>query len=150
YYFRDYRNAVFYLKEALKDNGDRPWNFNRISIINTLGLSYRALNELDSSSDCFRRTYDLATQKHLREWEGISSGNLGENYFMRKEYEKAKPLLQKDADIGFYTDPGLSANALVILAEISLEQKDIKRAEQQLKQAQECAYRSGEYKRLGT
>jgi DNA-binding CsgD family transcriptional regulator len=148
--FKDYRSAIFFLRIALKDSTDHAGKIFHIHSINSLGLCYRELKELDSSSYYFNALREWAIRSDNKRWVGISSGNLGYNYFLRKEYAKAKPMLQADADISiaFNEELGLAAGALMTLAEISLEEKDIQTAETQLMKARECAYRSGQYKRL--
>jgi tetratricopeptide (TPR) repeat protein len=150
YFFRDYKNAIIYLKEGLEDTAHTPWNRYTTHSYNLLGLCYRKLNMLDSSSYYFRLILEDARRNGNEAWVGITSGNLGENYFLQKEYEKAKPLLQNDADIAINisNDPGLASNALMILGKISMEEKDVKNAEEHLGLARRYVYQSGQYNRL--
>jgi hypothetical protein len=149
YLFRDYRLALQYLTEASKDSLQKPWDAYFIQCPNTMGLCYRALGKLDSSTYHFTIAKQRAIMTGTTEWEGICDGNLGENYFLQKDYKKAKPLLQSNADISSENqDWGPAANALTILGDISLREKDLKTAEQQLMKASTYAYRSKQDRRL--
>jgi tetratricopeptide (TPR) repeat protein len=146
YQFVDYRKAIFYLDEALLEKP--PFEGFRnlwVNILNTLGVCYQRLRLLDSSDYYFNLTYQKASAENNRAWQGISSGNLGYNYFLRKQYDKAVPLLRKDVDVGMeYKYWGLAAFALMPLASISLERKKITEAEGQLHQARNYIYVSGQ------
>jgi len=151
YLFRDYRLALQYLTEASKDSLQRPWDaFSYfIQCPNTMGLCYRALGKLDSSTHYFTIAKQRAIMSGTTDWEALCDGNIGENYFLQKDYEKAKPLLQRNADSSSERhDWGPAANALTILGDISLREKDIKTAEQQLMKARNYAYWSKQDKRL--
>src|SRR5476649_1914550 len=95
YLFRDYRLALQYLAEASKDSLQRPWDAYFIQCPNTMGLCYRALGKLDSSTYRFTIAKQRAIMNRSTEWEGICDGNLGENYFLQKDYKKAKLLDRK-------------------------------------------------------
>ena len=151
YLFRDYRLALQYLTEASKDSLQRPWDaFSYfIQCPNTMGLCYRALGKLDSSTCYFTIAKQRAIMSGTTDWEALCDGNIGENYFLQKDYGKAKPLLQRNADSSSERhDWGPAANALTILGDISLREKDIKTAEQQLMKARNYAYWSKQDKRL--
>lgn len=149
YQFREYRQAIFYLKEGLRDTLKEPLGGYYINAINTIGLCYRQLHNLDSSSFHFRDALQKANALNNKTWIGICSGNLGENYFMQGQYATAKPLLQKDADIALESrDFGLASNALMILAEINMREGNLTAAGELLAKARESAYRSQQYSRL--
>jgi len=149
YLFRDYGLALQYLAVASKDSVQKPWDQFFIQCPNTMGLCYRALGKLDSSNYYFTIAKRKAVSTGNIVWEGLCDGNIGENYFLQKNYEKAKPLLQINADISAeHQDWGPAANALTILGDISLRQKDIKTAEQQLVQARTYVHLSNQDRRL--
>jgi DNA-binding CsgD family transcriptional regulator len=151
YFFRDFRESLFYNLEALKAGTPEAFRgyFSELDIMNTTGLCYQQLGLLDSAEYYFRQTMQLARANNKVAWEGIASGNLGNNYFLRKNYGQAVPLLQKDVAIAIETkDWGLASGSLMILADISLARNDIGSAEKYLSAAQDYVYRSGQYERL--
>jgi DNA-directed RNA polymerase specialized sigma24 family protein len=149
YLYRDYRLALQYLAEASQDSLPRPWNPYFIQRPNTMGLCYRALGKPDSSTYYFVMAKQRAVRMGLHDWEAICDGNIGENYFLQKNYEKAKPLLQNNADSSAARqDWGVAANALTILANISLRQNDLRSAGRQLMKARAYAYWSKQDTRL--
>lgn len=150
YFFRDFQKAIFYNKEALhatpsKKLDDRPVE---IYLMNTLGLCYQQLGQLDSAAFYFKRTIKLAQNTGQEAWDGIASGNLGHNLFMEKKYKEAIPLLEKDIRIAVKTqDWGLASGSQMVLANISLLQGDRAQTEQYLKLARMYVNRSGQYQR---
>jgi DNA-binding CsgD family transcriptional regulator len=151
YFFRDFHESLFYDLEALKAGTPEAFRdyFLVLDIMNTTGLCYQQLNMLDSAEYYFRQTIHLARENNKVAWEGIASGNLGNNYFIRKDYKQAVPLLQKDVAIATETkDWGLASGSLMILADISLIRNDIGNAGKYLSAAQDYVYRSGQYERL--
>ena len=112
--FNDPKNAVRYLKQALKVNPLELAN-QKVGILNHLGLAYRDLNQLDSSDRCFQENLKNVQGAYI----GISKGNLGENQYLRKNYEAALPLLQADANMALeLKDYHLASNALMLLGDI--------------------------------
>jgi DNA-binding CsgD family transcriptional regulator len=151
YFFRDFRESLLYNLEALRAGTPEAYRsfFSSLDIMNTVGLCYQQLGILDSAEYYFRQTILEAKQNNKPAWEGIASGNLGNNYFLRKNYEEAVPLLQKDVAIAVAAeDWGLASGSLMVLAQISLARNDITAAKQYLPAAQDYVYRSAQYERL--
>lgn len=151
YVFHDYRESLFFNKEALAAEPSIPLEVypTRLGILNTMGLCYQQLNMLDSSDYYFRETYNLAIKLNIAVWKGISGGNWGYNYFLRKAYDKAVPLLLYDVEQALViADWGLASGSLMVLANISLVRKDFVKARQQIMEAREYVHRSGQYGRL--
>src|SRR5262249_28447877 len=122
-----------------------------LNITNTLGLCYQELRLLDSSDYYFNLTYRKASAENIMAWQGISSGNFAYNFFLRKQYDKAIPLFEKDIDIAIeFHDWGLASGSLMPLAAINLERNNIVKADKLLQQARRYIYMSGQYKRLQT
>jgi DNA-binding CsgD family transcriptional regulator len=150
YTFGDYRQAIFYNLEALKN--PHPFKFftrGPYDIYNTLGLSYQQLNMLDSSDYYFNKLLGLARNENNLQWEGIATGNIGHNFFTRNEYDKAIPYLEKDIEVALqYKDTGLASVSLMLLTQIHFNQGDYRGASTYLSQARQYAYRSKQYSRL--
>lgn len=151
YVFRDYRECLFFNKEALAAEPSIRLEAypTRLGILNTMGICYQQMNMPDSSDYYFQETYNLADKLNIPVWKGISSGNLGHNYFLRKAYDKAEPLLLYDVkEARAIADWGLASGSLMVLANISLIRKDFAKARQQIMEARGYVYRSGQYRRL--
>lgn len=151
YFFGDYREAIQYLTEAMDAEPKRHIQRYYLSIPNTLGLCYRKLNKLDSSTYYFRDAYKKAVETQDTAWQGISSGNIGINLFLQAQYNEAKPLLEKDISIALQTgDTGAAASSMLVLAKIALAQKAYHEAEKYINEARHYVYISGQYARLET
>jgi DNA-directed RNA polymerase specialized sigma24 family protein len=151
YYFNDFEESIQYNRLALES--EPPFALYppaiRIIILNTVGLSYQKLGRLDSSDYYLNEAHAQAVKENNIAWQGISSGNLGYNAFQRKQFNTAILLLEKDVEIAVQTsDWGLASGSLMVLGDISLQQKNIAKARQQLSEARAYIYRSGQYQRL--
>lgn len=148
YHFGDYRDAIAYLKRASLIS---ITDFNRhiyFDVLNTIGLCYQKLGQLDSASFYFHAVIDPRRVPPDAAWQNIARGNLGYNQFLLKNYEAAIPLLQ--ADINGATkaqDWGLASGSLMPLAAIYLQQNDMAKASTLARQAQEYVRRSGQFQR---
>lgn len=150
YKFRDYREAIFYIREALLAEPPQPMTIlpTRLSMLNTIGLAYQKMGLLDSADYYFNHTITEARQKKDSVWVCISSGNLGYSYFLRKQYERAIPLLEKDVRYAVVQqDWSLASGSQMVLGAISLERKEIARAWEQLQLARQFVSRSKEFNR---
>ncbi len=147
YYFRDYKEAVTYLK---KSSELKKTEFNAIEVTsaqNTLGLCYQNLGDLDRSDQCFLTIIEDTTSSSI--WKQIASGNLGYNYYLKEEFEKAIPLFEADiAEALIQNDYGLAAGSLIPLADIYLKQHKYKQAKQKIDDARKYVKQSGETDRL--
>jgi DNA-directed RNA polymerase specialized sigma24 family protein len=151
YYFNDFEESIHYNRLALE--AEPPFKLYppgmRIIILNTVGLSYQKLGRLDSSDYYLNEAHGQAVKENNIAWQGIVSGNLGYNAFQRKQFNTAIPLLEKDVEIAVQTsDWGLASGSLMVLGDISLQQKDIAKARRQLSEARAYIYRSEQYPRL--
>jgi DNA-directed RNA polymerase specialized sigma24 family protein len=151
YFFNDFEESIRYNRLALQ--AEPPFKLYppaiRIIILNTLGLSYQKLGRLDSSDYYLKEAHTLAIKENNEAWQGISSGNLGYNAFLRSQFTIAMPLLEKDVMIAVKTsDWGLASGSLMVLGNISLQQGNLSKANQQLSEARQYVYRSGQYQRL--
>jgi DNA-binding CsgD family transcriptional regulator len=151
YFFNDFEESIRYNRLALE--AEPPFKlypqFIRIIILNTLGLSYQKLGRLDSSDYYLKEAHALAVKENNDAWQGISSGNLGYNAFLRRQFDIAVPLLEKDVTIALkYTDWGLASGSLMVLGDINLQQGNTPKADHLLSEARQYVYRSGQYQRL--
>ena len=149
YRFGDYENALDYLNRASQAGNQEQVMDMRHEINNTIGLLYRKLNDLDNSDKHFQLAFEQSKARHDSSWIGICAGNLGENSFLRGDYEKAYPLLVADANSAMrINDKGLASNSFSLLGDIQLQWGNIEKADSLLQLADHCARESGEYNRL--
>jgi len=129
FYFRDFFTAKKYLLESVAAMAPGHME-GYTTTLNTLALSYRNLDMDDSAVYYFNKAYNYAVAQHDGIWPAILSGNLGYTYYLQKRYDKALPLLQKDADscLKGERDIGNAANSLAVLSEIHLQQGNKQKA----------------------
>jgi DNA-binding CsgD family transcriptional regulator len=151
YFFNDFRETIFYDLQALQVSPahliDRDPS--ELGILNTLGLCYQNLNMTDSAQYYFLRAIALAKTAQSEIWDGIASGNLGYNLFIRKNYQAAAPLLKKDVSIAVKNgDWALASGSEIVLANISVLKKDIPAASAQVTLSRQYVSKSGQYQRF--
>src|SRR5690554_1610794 len=149
YFFRDYREAMHYFRKAVA-LPQIPFNTTFIMHSqNNIGLCYQKLNLLDSSDLYFRQILEDPNEYPVEIWKGIASGNLGYNHYLRKEFEQAIPLLERDYLTGESIDDwGLAAGSLIPLADIYIKKNELEKAEQAILKARQYIWRSGQTDRL--
>jgi len=100
YKVREYKDCIRYAKKAVRAWQTDPHEFIpfTISCINTVALGFHRQQLYDSAFFYYNKALELA-KKHNKIWEGIVSGNIGQIYYSRKEYDTAYALLKKDYEI---------------------------------------------------
>jgi tetratricopeptide (TPR) repeat protein/DNA-binding CsgD family transcriptional regulator len=136
YFFKDYEKALIYLKIPSKISKN-PYNAMAVSDSqNTLGLCYQKLGRLRSSDSVFMAIIKDTSKYAISAWKNIAKGNLGHNHFLRKEYDKAIPLLKENlAGALKRADFDLATAAAIPLAEIYLEQGRLMESKQKIDEA---------------
>jgi TPR repeat protein/DNA-binding CsgD family transcriptional regulator len=149
YNFNDYKSALAYLRRAATIEGIEGMTDYRVNVVNTIGLIYRDQNKLDSSDYFFRKALAMAKEREHEIWAAIVMGNLGQNHYLKGNYEKALPLLRHDADMAVKNkDWGLASNALTLLGDIFLIHGQVDSSDYYIQLAHSCAKRSGQRQRL--
>src|SRR5690606_30742277 len=121
-----------------------PWTH----AVNTMGLAYQHLGQLDASDSCFRKIIDSVGYRS-EPWKGIATGNMGYNQYLRGNFDEAKPMLVTDIRIAEqYGDLGLAAGSSIPLAAILLKEGTLRQAGEYLDKAGEYIRRSGQTDRL--
>lgn len=137
YHFKEYREAMTYLREALTFKPPFKMAAIQSDIRNTLGLYYLKTGNLDSSDYYFNQILQNETDRH-EEWKGAALGNLGYNQFLRGNYANAIPLLEQDIAIAAkYNTPQLANKSIIWLANIYLKQNNIAKAAELAGQAEQ-------------
>jgi DNA-binding CsgD family transcriptional regulator len=104
---------------------------------------------LDSSDYYFHQGYELAMELNNLDFQGVLAGNLGENLYIRKQFEEAIPFLRIDVSRCLIAhDWSSGSNALTILGDIYLTQGNLPRASQLLDSALVFSHRSVQIRRL--
>ena len=138
-------SALFFSKEALHLLNSIGDQVSAATVCNNLGSVYRELEILDTSDIYFRKEAEITQHIHDTVQWSLAQGNLGENQFLRGNYEAAKPLLQIDLSAARgREDYGVASNALLLLAEISISAGDLIAAGNQLDSAEIWVKRSGQ------
>lgn len=147
YFFKEYRLAIAYLKEAINFKPPSPMARAQSDIRNNLGLCYQKLGMLDSSDYYFSEIIKNKTDLH-EEWTGIASGNLGYNQYLRGNYQNALPLLQADIDAALkHNEKGLASGSLIPMADIYLKQNNVAQAEKLALQAKNDVEQGNDFSR---
>ena len=135
YMMGDYRSALAFGRKINKTS----INTAHITNANLMGVIYRNLNQLDSSNYFFNQELQYGLDKKDSALIVLSSGNLGENYYLQKKYDAALPLLVMDAKYHYsYGFWGSASNAYLFMASIYIVKGDFSNAEACLKIAQQC------------
>jgi len=151
YTFQEYDIALKYLLKATQISSGRNSYYYSMAISNMLGLIYRIKDSLELSDYYFQQILEQALEAKDTVWQGILSGNLGDNLLLRGEVDKAVPLLEKDVTIAERIgDWGLASSALVDLAEIELDRENLTRANELANKAYSYAHKSNSDRKLAS
>jgi tetratricopeptide (TPR) repeat protein len=148
YYFQDYPQAIVYFKKAIKI----PENSFNTGVLNdarnTLGLCYQQLNQLDSA-DLFFNAVINTKFIESKVWKRIAAGNLGNSMYLRRQYDKALPLIENDFNSSVVeNDNGCAAGASILLADIFRDKGDFEKAGTYINHAKHYIKQSGQTDRL--
>lgn len=149
YKFDDTNEALLSFKSAINPDPDDPFNEYNLGTLTAIGIIYRNMDQLDSADHYFKRTLELSLRLKNEAWEGISKGNLGENCYLRGEFDEAIDLLGWDAEVGVkHSDWALASNAYNLMGNIALKRDQVKTAREYLEKALDCVKRSNDYSRF--
>ena len=149
YHFQDYTNALnYFVKSSLLEKN----KFNAVAVINaqnTVGLCYQKLGKLKLAKTYFLKVINDTSKYKNTIWQGIASGNLGYNYYLKEKYIEAIPLLKKDIqNAKTIKEPGLAAGSLIPLAHIYLNQNKLPEAKSKINEARKYIKQSQQIDRL--
>ena len=131
YFFKDYETAGKFFLKALENEEMAKKLFSVQSAYNSLGLIARNhYKELDESDEWFCKIlaidstlYEQPAMYHL--WQAIATGNIGKNHYIRKEFDKAIPLLKfSEKETIKQSDFNYAAGMAIMLADIYLEKNN--------------------------
>ncbi len=119
FYFRRYDLATKHLLISLRHPSLN--DIGKITVYNTLGLIYRDKLETEKAEWYTQKAYDQAIKLKHKSWIGILSGNLGYLLLVKKEYRKARELIQFDFETSKHTkETGSEINALRYLIQLDI------------------------------
>ena len=130
--FNDQQNALYYFRKALNTKVPPEMKSDRsvVFLLNNLGLCFRDLRQLDSSDYYFRKELLFTRIKKDSIYEHITLGNLGENQYLRGNYDEAIPLLFSDAEMANQVgDFSLASNALILMGDIYVRKGQYQKAD---------------------
>jgi DNA-binding CsgD family transcriptional regulator len=125
YRYDDHSNAIKYMNEALLTANKQPFAL-ELTMLNTIGLSYRELRRYDSATLYFNKAYNMAKSGSDSVWMGILSGNIGELSYLQNDHDQAILRLEECLDLCLAHN--IKRNAVMAacrLAEIYLDRGDI-------------------------
>lgn len=150
YHFKDYQSAIIYYEKS-SNLKKTPYNYSAVlNAQNTLGLCYQKLGNYELSNQWFLKVIEDSSQEYSPLWKGIASGNLGYNYYLQGNHEKAIPLLKTDIEYALKgkIDYGLAAGSTIPLADIYLKRNQLDKSKQEIEAAKKYIQASGQTDRL--
>lgn len=112
--------------------------------VNTLGLLYQKLGQLDRSDTYFHMLQEQAGSSS-EQWVGIATGNLGYNQYLRGNFEVAMLLLHEDIRVAErYDDFGLAVGSMIPVADILVQRGQLSEAKRYIDRADDYIRQSGQ------
>jgi len=118
FHCHEYERSIFFTRKAIENYKEGDVNVTT-RFNNTIGQGYDRLGNWDSAMLYYGKSMEMAKTE---DWKGINAGYIGELYFNKKEYKKAKPLLEYNYVINRTKEYDHAAKSLQVLAAIDLAQ----------------------------
>lgn len=148
YYFQRFNDARIHFHHAAAV--PNITDHDKIDILNTIGLINRDQGYADSSRIYFEKALIVAKKLNHTPWMAVISGNLGQYYWIRKNYAKARELCEFDARYSLETGQiGSAVNALCLLIDMDLHDNNTAAARQKLEHVEHLIkkqYDPGQYR----
>lgn len=144
YRIAEYEKCIDYTKKGLANYVDTSFEstYWRIRYLNTIGQAYKQLGQLDSAMAWYQRSIQVAYKLNEPIWTTINAVFIGEAWFLKKDYNKAKQFIQYIYKLKYTTEPKVSAYGLQLLAKIDLINSDKDSALLHIKQSLELLNKS--------
>lgn len=134
--FREYKDAAIFFKKIVEDPDAVYKNNHSIyPALNGLGACYRYEKKYEQSDSCYLRILQLAEpyEEDRYVWDGIAGGNIGFNYYLRGDTDKALewmlPALKK---MKRPEDDAFTSRLAADIASIYLQRNELHRGKQYL------------------
>lgn len=122
FHCHEYEKSIFYTHRAINTYIDTSEHNYMARFHNTIGQDYDRLGKWDSALLYYEKSMKLVKGPSAEVWKGINAGYIGELYFKRKEYAKAKALLEYNYGINKTREVDHAARSMQLLAAIDLAQ----------------------------
>ncbi len=146
YFLGNYQITIELLTPAQYYN-DSSYTYERMQMLNTIGLCYRNLHKQDSAFSYFKKTLNEAEEHNDSAWIGIAAINLSKWYIKQGKFKEALPYAEIRYSTSRIKDSRIwrhdSCEALIVLAAIDSHFGNSKGALEKLSIA-ERALRSGD------
>lgn len=149
YNFEDYTNALIYYKKS-SELEKTEFNSRRVlEAQSTVGLCYQKLDEFNLAEQSFLRVINDTSKYKDTIWQNIAAGNLGYNFYLQENYEKAIPLFKTDIENALkINDLNLAVGSLIPLADIHLKQNKLNLAKKEIDSAYHYIKKTNQTDRL--
>ena len=141
YKVREYEKCKDYCLKWLNMTANNPAMSTkdyRMSVYNTLALAYHRTGKYDSAMHYYNKAMAETNNNNRTDWKGIISGNMGQVYYLQKQYDTAIALLEKDYHISMsYKYFDNAANSLQWAARANAAVGKKAKALQQVREAME-------------
>jgi len=133
--FEQYDSTIYYLKikaenQLINTNKD---DYGLAKTNNNIGFTYFLAGQLDSAEAYYKKVTSIKVKKEgYKDVIGLATGNLGNLYFIKKDYKNALINMQIDAQLTKKRIKQSHNNATLGIAECYLRLKDYKKAEKTL------------------
>jgi len=147
FHAREYDKSIYYTRMSI--DSFKSWPGSSVWLLlrawNTLGQGYQQTGRLDSALLCYKISSRLASKTKDTVWQGIDAGFMGQVYFLRGQYDKAKPLFEYDYSINKTVDNNIAGYSLHWLGRIDLIKGKTDSAVQKLREAVQFLQRPTPY-----
>ena len=100
-----------------------------VFVTNNIGLCHLKMNDFEKALTYFETTIALSKVTKDTVWVGIASGNIGDLFVLKKEYQKALPYLNEDANTSLkYKEYDNATKTILQMAECYLSLEDTTKA----------------------
>ncbi|MFT3909038.1 MAG: tetratricopeptide repeat protein [Ferruginibacter sp.] len=146
YRVREYDKCIEYSKKWLvseKSPDLLRLGQRKMFTLNTLGLAFHRKSMYDSALFYYNKSLSAAEKEANRpDWVGIISGNMGQVYYLQRQYDTAKALLEKDYKISMSSELyDNAANSLQWVARANAALGNNEKALQQVREAMQLIQR---------
>jgi len=121
----EYEKSIYYTRNVIDyppHDSIANGNFSLGKGYNTIGQNHERLNQWDSALAYYEKSNAMAEEQNSTIWKGINAGFIGGLYLKKKDYTRAKPLLQYCYEITKNKELQHAAKSLQQLAEIHLSE----------------------------
>lgn len=144
--FREYTDAARFYRKITDDPDATYKNNHRLyPALSGLAECYRYAKQYERSDSCYQRILELSAPSHedCYVWEGIAAGNIGYNYYLRGDMDKAlawmEPALGK---MKRPNDDPFTSRLAAHIADIYLRRNDVGKGKKYLSVALDYHQRS--------